>query len=165
LNCSVFDGALFKCDQSQQNSCPNVLQCHKSLIWEGCYKCDSMESGAKCLTCNSGYKSDKSGNCISCSSDECCPENIVNPITSHCAVCDSDYKSCRTCEEGYSNSGGVCKVSNKGMGMSTGTIVGIVVGGVLVVVILFFTIIPFVILLRRRVKANHSYLDIVDDAL
>ena len=108
LNDNCLDCSLIKtinsncdCDQSKQNSCPSVLECNQSLIWEGCYKCDSMESGARCETCNNGFKSDGNGGCVSCSSDECCPENITSPVASHCIECDESGNGCGKCASGY----------------------------------------------------------------
>ena len=60
-----------------------------------------MESGARCETCNNGFKSDGNGGCVSCSSDECCPENITFPVTSHCVKCNDDENGCGKCSKGY----------------------------------------------------------------
>ena len=106
LDCSLVKAIIdpgYDCDQSDQNSCPAFLECNQSLIWEGCYKCDSMEEGARCETCNNGFKSDGNGGCVSCSSDECCPENSTSPPTriDNCDECDESGNGCGKCASGY----------------------------------------------------------------
>jgi len=139
---------------NQQDSCPDILQCHQSLIWEGCYKCESMDAGSKCETCNSGYKSNGHGGCVVCSSDECCPENTISPVTSHCVACDTDSKSCRICEEGYSNTEGVCKKPKKTEEISAGAIVGISIGVLAFVGIVLFLVIHFIIIPYRKKRTR-----------
>ena len=94
LNCSTIKtiNPNYVCEQSEQNSCPAVLECHQSLIWKGCYKCDSMESGARCETCNNGFKSDGNGRCLKC--DENTP-----PIP-NCVILE-DCDKCGKCSSGY----------------------------------------------------------------
>ena len=103
LNCSLIKtiSSNCYCDQSYQDSCPDVLECHQSLIWEGCYKCDSMESGARCETCNNGHKSDGNGGCVSCSSDECCPANTPFPEGTNCLSWKECFTKCLKCSSGY----------------------------------------------------------------
>ena len=104
LDCSLIKtiNPKYPCEQSEQDSCPAVLECHQSLIWEGCYKCDSMESGARCETCNNGHKSDGNGGCVSCSSDEFCCGNTTSPTRiDNCDECDESGNGCGKCASGY----------------------------------------------------------------
>ena len=94
LNCSLIKNINpdCVCDQSQQNSCPDVLQCHQSLIWKGCYKCESMDPGARCETCNNGYNISINGICLEC-------EENTPPIP-NCVILEECDK-CGMCSKGY----------------------------------------------------------------
>ena len=107
LNCSLIKtiNPNCTCDQPQQNSCPDVLKCHQSLIWEGCYKCESMEPGARCETCNNGYNISINGNCLKC--EENTPPIPICVILEECDKCGKcskgyyidDDGSCVKCED------------------------------------------------------------------
>ena len=45
LDCSTLNqiNPPSQCDQETQSSCPAFLKCHQSLIWKGCYECQSMD--------------------------------------------------------------------------------------------------------------------------
>ena len=117
LNCSVIPKICtsFQCTQSTQIKCPDVLKCNQSLIWEHCYTCESMKSNSRCLTCDTGHKSNGDGGCVACGSDECCPENITSPVTSHCEKCDDDGSGCGECSKGYyiNDADGSCQQCEK----------------------------------------------------
>ena len=107
LDCSIIKAinSNYECDQPYQNSCPDFLECHQSLIWEGCYKCDSMESDARCETCNNGFNITVNGRCLKCDENTPPIKNCISYDCDECIMCASGYYiddstgSCVKCDE------------------------------------------------------------------
>jgi len=70
-----------------------------------CAHCTS-ELPAQCTSCAANYKL-VNGDCVKCSSDECCPGG-ENTVLEHCSGCTSDQSKCSACQSGYKLVSGTC---------------------------------------------------------